>query len=249
MNILLTNDDGITSEGLQILADVLRQRHDVWIAAPDRERSAVSHCITLREPVKFHRIADRTYACSGTPADCVLYACHGAVPASPQVVISGINLGENIGTDIIYSGTVAAARQAVYHGIPGIAVSADSGNPAFTEAARLVLDELDALLELWNSRVVINVNVPGGYLRERGIRTAVPCIKQGTNRVHPYYRNDDEVFYFLSEFREDQTSHDAVLTDADVLASGTASITPVDVQPSADAERFERFSRRYAPEG
>ncbi len=249
MNILVTNDDGITSEGISVLADVLGREHDVWIAAPDRERSAVSHGITFREPVKFHRIGDRTYSCSGTPADCVLYALHGAVPVQFDLVVSGINRGENIGTDIIYSGTVSAARQAVLHGIPGIAVSAGALNPSYVEAAKLLLRELPALLDISHMHMVLNINVPDGYDPEEGIAAAVPCIKAGGNQVHPYYRSADEVFFFLSEFREEKLTHIEAFTDADALRAGKASVTALAVQPMVHGETMERVMELYAKRG
>ncbi len=248
MNILLTNDDGITSEGLQVLAEHLRRDHDVWIVAPDKERSAVSHCITFREPVKFHRVADRQYACSGTPADCVLYACHGAVPVRPDLVISGINRGENIGTDIMFSGTVAAARQAVFLGLPGIAVSSGARIPSYHEAALLVSRELPRLLELSSKYAVININVPDAFDPARGMVTTIPCIKDGGNEVNPYYRNENEVYYFLSEFREDHVRPTEGFTDADALKAGMASITPIAVQPTVHPESITGMSKLYPGE-
>lgn len=123
MKILLTNDDGIKSLGLRALQDVLGGEHEVWTVAPDRERSGSSHCISIKNPVRFHQVEERQFACGGTPADCVLFSCLGALPERPDLVISGINLGPNIGTDIIYSGTAAAARQAALMDIPAVAIS------------------------------------------------------------------------------------------------------------------------------
>lgn len=249
MNILVTNDDGITSEGITVLADVLRREHDVWIAAPEGERSAVSHGITFREPVKFHRLDDRIYSCSGTPADCVLYALHGAVPVQFDLAVSGINRGENIGTDIVYSGTVSAARQAVLHGIPGIAVSSAVLQPAYLEAAELLLRELPVLLNLSHMHTVLNINVPDGYDPAAGMAAAVPCIKAGGNRVDPYYRSADEVYFFLSEFREEQLTPVKAFTDADALRAGKASVTALAVQPAVHGPTMEQALQRYPEAG
>ena len=123
MKILITNDDGIFSEGITTLKNALIADHDVWVVAPDTERSGTSHAITLKDAVRMSRIDERTYSCGGTPADCVLYSLLGAVDLDPDIVVSGINHGPNIGTDIIYSGTVAAARQAALMDRPAVAVS------------------------------------------------------------------------------------------------------------------------------
>jgi len=129
MNILITNDDGIESEGLKTLARVLSRDHRIMIVAPDGERSGKSHSISLGEPVRMRRMGENALACGGTPADCVLFSILGAVPEKPDIVVSGINRGPNLGTDIIYSGTAAAARQAALMGYAAVAVSVTSFSP------------------------------------------------------------------------------------------------------------------------
>jgi 5'-nucleotidase len=124
MKLLLTNDDGAAAEGLHVLADILSAENEVWILAPDCNRSAVSHCITMDKPLRIRKLGERTYSCSGVPADCVITALRsGLTGGPPDAVLSGINRGSNLGTDILYSGTAAAARQAVLYGVPGIALS------------------------------------------------------------------------------------------------------------------------------
>jgi len=118
MRILLTNDDGYASDGIKALAVALGGEHEVWTLAPDSERSGMSHSMSLRQPLKIRKLAEREYCCSGTPADCVILASHGVLPFSPDVVVSGINRGPNLGTDLVYSGTAAAARQASMNGVP-----------------------------------------------------------------------------------------------------------------------------------
>lgn len=162
MRILLTNDDGYGSDGLRALEIALGSRHEVWTLAPDIERSGMSHAISLRHPMKIRKMAARGFSCSGTPADCVILACHGALPVQPDVVISGINRGPNLGTDLVYSGTAAAARQAVINGMPGIAVSLATYTPPFEYGplAGLVAAQLDFLMSQWTPEVFINLNAP-----------------------------------------------------------------------------------------
>jgi 5'-nucleotidase len=144
MHLLLTNDDGIYAEGLQVLYRCLASEHTVSVVAPDRERSAVSHGLTLHHPLRVIRIAlngDRAgYAVNGTPADCVKLALNMLLDTPPDMVIAGINTGANVGVDINYSGTVAAAKEAALFGLPAIAVSvAGPGALARDDAAAFVV--------------------------------------------------------------------------------------------------------------
>lgn len=165
MRILLTNDDGYKSEGLAALSDALtRTGHDVWICAPSSERSAASHSMTLRGEIEITEYAKNRFYCSGTPADCILYARKGGIfSSSPDLVISGINHGFNISTDVLYSGTVAAAREAALTGMRSIAVSCNRGKDGkypFSLAADFVVEHLDEFYPLTSSECVININVP-----------------------------------------------------------------------------------------
>jgi 5'-nucleotidase len=143
MRILLTNDDGITSPGITLLATALREAgHRVFTVAPDSNRSGCSHSINfLWGPQKLKKIEDDTFSCSGTPVDCVIIALLGGIPEiciskedggldlekAPDLVLSGLNAGANLGTDIVYSGTAAAARQGSFFGIPSVALSLVDG--------------------------------------------------------------------------------------------------------------------------
>ena len=125
--ILVTNDDGIEGEGLKVLVSMLSKVADVYILAPDSNRSAVSSKISMGKRLSYQKIGENIYTCSGTPADCVISALTSPLfPFRFDAVFSGINAGPNMGTDVIYSGTCAAARQAVFMGLPGIAVSLES---------------------------------------------------------------------------------------------------------------------------
>ena len=162
MRILLSNDDGIDSPGLQALKDELEAEHEVWVSAPEGERSGTSHSISLKEPVRFKEIDSRTFGCGGSPADSVLFALLGAIPVQPDLIISGINLGPNLGTDIIFSGTAAAARQGALAGIPSMAVSVAPLHPPYPlrDAARFIRRNVDIFLDLWSADHFININYP-----------------------------------------------------------------------------------------
>jgi 5'-nucleotidase len=162
MNILLTNDDGYFSPGIQALFETFKNKHEVRILAPDTERSGMSHGISMRNPITIRKRSENIYSCSGTPADCVIIADHGALQFTYDVVISGINQGPNLGTDLIYSGTAAGARQASIKGKPGIAVSLATMTPPyeFSHLAHLILEKLDYLISLCSNEVFVNINAP-----------------------------------------------------------------------------------------
>jgi 5'-nucleotidase len=160
LSILITNDDGIHSPALASLEMALRHLGTVTVVAPDRERSAASHCITLDETVPYHQLSLNRYAVAGTPADCVIVALTRILQKPPALVISGVNRGHNLGTDILYSGTVAAAFEAAVQGIPAIAVSAHAAADHFSAAqvaARVAGEVLDHGLP---PDVILNVNYP-----------------------------------------------------------------------------------------
>lgn len=160
MKLLLTNDDGVRADGLSILASTLSEIAEVYVVAPDRERSATSHSFTLFDPLRVEKVGTRVWSVSGTPADCaylgLLEFCKGA-----DLVISGINHGYNLGGDIFYSGTVAAAVEAAVRGVPAIAMSMGVGRGAdFHRAARFCR----SLVTGWRPlppRTLLSVNVPG----------------------------------------------------------------------------------------
>jgi 5'-nucleotidase len=165
MTILLTNDDGYQSEGIAVLESyLLRAGHEVWVCAPSHERSASSHSMTLRENIVVTEYSPLHFHCSGTPADCILYSGKGRLfPHVPDLVVSGINHGYNISTDILYSGTVGAASEAALLGIKAIAISCTrdvSGEFPFVNAARFLVEHLSAFLPLCNPQTVLNINMP-----------------------------------------------------------------------------------------
>jgi 5'-nucleotidase len=181
MNILLTNDDGIEAEGIQKLAEALRSRpeHRVFLIAPDRNRSGVSHAISiLSKQVKMTAVGEDAWSCSGFPGDCVIIGVKGGLPKKPDLVLSGINMGANLGTDIIYSGTAAAARQASLYGIPALAVSlAGMDNFYWDMAASWSVDHLEELLAYWRKETFVNINIPNNAGGPKGIAAAWPAVK------------------------------------------------------------------------
>ncbi len=177
LSVLISNDDGIQAPGIRVLAETLRTFCDITLVAPHTERSATSQAITITAPIRVHEIADRWFSVEGTPADCVMLAMQHLLPSKPDWVISGINRGANAGTDILYSGTVGAAREGSISGVPSIAVSL-SGTTAkinhYETAAEVVSDLLKMLKpESLPSFSLLNVNVPNLPKDQlRGIRAA-----------------------------------------------------------------------------
>src|SRR5260370_29084251 len=140
--ILVTNDDGVGAPGIRAVAEVLRDVGEVMVAAPDRERSAASHSISLDRPLRVDEIETGVYSIDGTPVDCVYLALLHLVPRRPALCVSGINNGYNLGSDVFYSGTVAGAVEGALRGVPSIAVSLERRKPQDFSHAAAVLEAL-----------------------------------------------------------------------------------------------------------
>jgi 5'-nucleotidase len=244
MKILVTNDDGLLAEGIQVLASVLRTRHEVWVVAPSSNRSGVSHGITMNDPLRLRKEGERDFSCSGLPADCTLTGMHCVMPEKPDVVVSGINRGANIGTDIVFSGTAAAARQAAIAGFPGIAVSLVSSDESFLwePLARFVLDNLDELVSLCEHDVFVNINAPSrpSY---RGAR--LTGIARRTYQDQFTYRDaPDGCRWSFFEGGEILTDGDSS-SDWATVEDGFVSVSRVYAQPvSRHDSRFENVRFR-----
>jgi 5'-nucleotidase len=248
MRLLLTNDDGIFSKGIEALFHALSTEHEVTVVAPETEQSAIGHAITILEPLRVN-IVNRNgqffgHALKGTPADCVKIAVSELMEKPPEVVVSGINLGANVGVDVIYSGTVSAATEAAVLGFPSIAVSIDSFAPLSFSAATQFIPRLVALAgkEGLPPAVCLNVNVPDLPAEKiRGIRIT----RQGTQRyVEKYDRRMDprnHVYYWLA--------NECVLRDEDpesdscALSTGFISVTPIhhDLTSYPALEKLKRW--------
>jgi 5'-nucleotidase len=160
--ILVSNDDGIFSEGIKALASALRRIGSVYIVAPDRERSAASHSLTLHRPLRVTEVSKQTYAVDGTPTDCINLAVHGVLTVKPDLVVSGINRGINLGEDVSYSGTVSAAMEGTLLDIPSIAISLEGRDTFdFKAAAKVAVMLARHVLKTGLPKdTLINVNVP-----------------------------------------------------------------------------------------
>lgn len=165
IKILVTNDDGVTSPGLHALAAAMRKLGDVWVVAPDRERTAVGHALTLHKPLRINRLEKQVFTVNGTPSDCVNLAVKKILRTTPSMVVSGINRGVNLGDDVTYSGTVSAALEGTILGVPSIAVSQESDRKGrkfrFEGAAAYALRVARAVLRYGlPAETLLNVNVP-----------------------------------------------------------------------------------------
>lgn len=169
MNIMVTNDDGIHASGIRALAEAMKELGTVTVVAPDRERSAAGHSLTLHSPLRVFELHKGWYAVDGTPTDCVNMGIHNMLPIAPDLVVSGINHGANLGDDVTYSGTVAAAMEANLMGIPAIAFSLATfdGSADFTDAAQVALRVARQLIaNTLPADTFLNVNIPNCRLSE-----------------------------------------------------------------------------------
>lgn len=167
MRFLVTNDDGILAHGLDVLVRAAQPLGDVWVVAPDREQSATSHSLTLHHPLRPTRRAERRWQVDGTPTDCVMLAVEALLPERPDFVLSGVNHGQNMGEDVLYSGTVAAAMEGLALGIPSMAFSFAGGD--LRADAHLLNEQIPLLTELighltslprFPADTLLNVNLP-----------------------------------------------------------------------------------------
>ncbi|HOB86802.1 MAG TPA: 5'/3'-nucleotidase SurE [Bacillota bacterium] len=236
MDLLVTNDDGIHAEGIQILCQVLFQNREyrLTIVAPDHERSAVGHAITMHRPLMvekqrfLHNPELQGWAVNGTPSDCVKLAIEALLPRPPRMVIAGINRGSNLGNDVIYSGTVSAAVEGIILGVPAIAVSLTEGcTEDFFYAAEVVKQLLPQFLDYsFPPHTLLNINIPP---RSKGEPRGVRVTRLGRRR----YRNTFEErvdprgrrYYWLAGELEDEKEHEE--SDVRAIQEHHISITPV----------------------
>jgi 5'/3'-nucleotidase len=226
-HILVTNDDGIHAPGLKALEKALLQLGEVTVVAPDREMSATSQSISLHTPLRIHAHDDRHYAVAGTPADAVIIALHHLMKEKPDLVVSGINPGGNLGEDVVYSGTVAAAMEATLHGVPAIAISLASRKRKDFSAAGAFAAQLAAkVLEEGLPRgIMLNVNVPRDEVR--GVRVTRQSQKISQNVVIEQEDPRGRPYYWL-----DETSDLGLVepdSDCAAILAQEVSITPLQV--------------------
>ncbi len=238
IHILLTNDDGIHAEGIRVLSQILHEEHQgikLSIVAPDRERSAIGHAITMHRPLRveevslLHNSGLRGSAVNGTPSDCVKLAVEALLDDRPDLIISGINRGSNLGTDILYSGTVSAAVEGVMHGIPSMAVSLTEGGKSddFAYAARFV----GKLVRRFFANglpeaTLLNINVPPGGAKVKGARATTLGIRRYRNafdcRVDP---RGMQYYWLAGDVVEDDPEEES--SDTRAVREGFISLTPI----------------------
>lgn len=230
MKILISNDDGYQSPGLLALAEALRERWEVEAVAPDRDRSGASNSLTLDVPLRATCLGNGITRVDGTPTDCVHLALTGLLESEPDLVISGINHGPNLGDDILYSGTVAAATEGRFLGLPAIAISIDSHRPAHLDtAARVAVQLVERLrTEPLDSSLILNVNVPDCPYDE--LKGFLATRLGNRHKAEPVVMSRDprgRVIYWVGPAGSEQDAGPG--TDFHALRSGYVSITPLQV--------------------
>jgi len=230
MRILLSNDDGYFSPGIEILAKALSDLAEITVVAPERDRSGASNSLTLDRPLRLRRAANGFYFVNGTPTDCVHLAVTGMLDHLPDMVISGINLGANMGDDTIYSGTVAAATEGYLLGVPSFAVSLTSHKAAHFETAaavarRLVERSMKVPLE---SPALLNVNVPDVPADTlKGLKVTRLGKRHKAEGVVRQVNPRGETVYWIGAAGPAQDAGEG--TDFHAVENGFASITPLQI--------------------
>jgi 5'/3'-nucleotidase len=224
--ILVTNDDGHFSPGVQALAAALQPLGDVTIVAPHIEASAVGHALTLRRPLRLEQIGPHVYAVDGTPTDCINIAIDEVLDGPPDLVVSGINKGLNVGDDVTYSGTVAAALEGALLGYQAIAVSLEftRGEWNFGPAASLATALAAALFERpLPYRTFLNVNVPQAPIT--GVRVTVQAKRNHITKVDRRLDPRQRPYFWIEEAQDEWEPHDR--SDRQAIRDGYVSVTPL----------------------
>lgn len=230
MRILITNDDGHRAEGLIALAEAFGNEHEVWIVAPDREQSACSHKLTLTRPLRLFSHGLRNYSIDGTPTDCVYMAVHHLMPEKPDLLLSGINCGPNMGDDVTYSGTVAAAMEGTVLEIPSIAVSSAGFTDLRYDGACEVVRHLAERVttEGLPPGTLLNVNVPPQQTPEK-IRMQTTRLGRRNYSQSIIRRNDprDKPYFWIGG--DANGSVKAEGSDITAIEDGSVSVTPLNL--------------------
>jgi 5'-nucleotidase len=221
----VTNDDGVRSEGIVALARALEALGEITIVAPLIEASAIGHALTLRRPLRLEHVADRVFAVDGTPTDCVNIGVTKVLEGMPDLVVSGINKGYNLGDDVTYSGTVAGALEGALLGIPSVAVSLEreEGSFDFSQAAAAAANVASAVLRHGlPSRTFLNINVPR---RAKGFRVTVQARRNHVTAVAESLDPRRQPYFWIEEGQSDW-EHDE-RSDYQAVKAGFISVTPL----------------------
>jgi 5'-nucleotidase len=232
--ILVTNDDGVHSDGIHVLAQALAPHGDVIIVAPHVEASAIGHALTLRRPLRMERLREGVYEVDGTPTDCVNIAITHVYDGRPDLVVSGINKGYNLGDDVTYSGTVSGALEGSLLGIPSIAVSMErsAGSYDFSHAAAAAAMTAGAVLQGGlPAQTFLNINVPSG--RPLGVRVTVQGKRNHVTVVSKRIDPRGGAYYWLEEGENHWEPHDR--SDYQAVVDGYVSVTPLQPDLTAHA--------------
>lgn len=230
MKILISNDDGYQSPGLKVLARELEHCGQITVVAPDRDRSGASNSLTLAVPVRVWKSENGFIRVEGTPTDCVHIAITGLLEQEPDIVIAGINHGPNLGDDVIYSGTVAAAMEGRFLGLPAMAVSIDSHAPKHLDAAARIASRLVSSLErdFLEASTILNVNVPDlPYEQIKGIRATRLGHRHRAEPVSKVRDPRGNVLFWVGPAGPEQDAGPG--TDFDAVRNGYVSVSPLQV--------------------
>ncbi len=230
VKILVSNDDGYLAKGIKALAEALSTIAQVVVVAPDRNHSGASNSLTLHSPLRIHKIEENRYFVNGTPSDCVHLALSGFLDFDPDMVVSGVNHGANLGDDVIYSGTVAAAMEGRFLGLPAIAVSLDGRHGSnFSAAAQIAVDLVSRLQSNpLPPDVILNVNVPDRpYDELQGIRSTRLGFRHKSEPLIREKDPRDRTIYWIGPAGEGQDAGPG--TDFLAIDEGAVAVTPLKV--------------------
>lgn len=244
MRVLMTNDDGAQSPGILLLRDAMRSAgHRVFMVAPSFDASGVSHSITFfKGSRKLAEIEKDSYSFDGTPVDCVIVGMRGGIPeldtspsgggSLPDAVISGINRGANLGTDVVFSGTAAAARQGAFRGVPSLALSlvqAEDGAWNWDMAVAFAMERLDELLAGWKPDSFVNVNIPNRREKPEALVRAFPSLRLYEDDIDVYHAPDGNR-YCVARMHEIKARPDPG-SDWSAVAGNKASLSDIFIHP------------------
>jgi 5'-nucleotidase len=245
--ILVTNDDGVHSEGIRALADALAPLGEVTVVAPIQEASAIGHALTLRRPLRIETIGPAVFAVDGTPTDCVNIAITHVLKGKPDLIVSGINKGWNLGDDVTYSGTVSGALEGALLAIPSIAVSAQRvrDDCEFGPSALAAATIAEAVLQRGLPKfTLLNINVPRG--RNKGFKATVQAKRNHVTVVSERMDPRHKPYYWIEEGENEWEPHDR--SDYQAVRDGYVSITPLQPDMTAhDALQYVESLPHVAP--
>lgn len=246
--ILLTNDDGVNAPGINDMNDYLRKEgHHTIVIAPEGERSTTGHSLSLDKPLRLHEVRDEVYSCTGFPADCTLMGLgHVLKEDRPKLVVSGINRGANLSQDMYYSGTMAGAREASFHGVPSISVSLDCAFASPVEEVRhykvaakivdlFIKKEIEKYIPF---RCMININVPNiEYSELKGVKHTKLGFRDYNEHIEKRVDSRGRDYFWINGSLQNIDKGDGT-SDAEVVRDGYVSVTTLDI-----LDRGEDFSK------